>query len=396
MFRLNESLRRAGADSKILCERKTTGADYVLTKPGPSLPERLLKRVTQQLGLNEIHRISSFWLHRHPAVQQADILHFHGIHGGFFSYLALPTLTARKPVVFTLRDMWAMTGHCAVPMDCTRWRHGCGKCPYPKVTPPIKRDATRIEWKLKNLAYSRSKLTFIALSNWVASQARESMLARFPIHTIPNGVDIELYQPRGREDCRRALGIPQDSAVLMFAATNVASRQKGGDLLLEALRALPGDLKERAMCLVMGNGGTQFLHACGVSVIDLGYISNERLKAIAYVAADVYVSASRGEAFGQTILESMSCGTPVVAFRIGPTTELVRHGRTGYAAAPLDSVDLSRGIAHLLRDREKSQQMGSAARKVAEEEYRTEIEARRHLALYEQILARHPSHQLAG
>ena len=60
-------------------------------------------------------------------IDEADLLNFHGIHGQFFSYLALPFLTRNKPAVFTVRDMWPLTGHCAVSYDCERWKTGCGQ-----------------------------------------------------------------------------------------------------------------------------------------------------------------------------------------------------------------------------------------------------------------------------
>lgn len=386
MFRLSRALRDAGADSRILCERKTTTADWVHTKPRPNLLERGLKQITSRLGLNDIHRISSHWLHRNPHVQAADVLHFHGIHSGFFSYLALPALSARKPVVFTLRDMWPLTGHCAVPMDCERWRTGCGSCPYLDAYPPVKRDATAVEWRLKDRSYSRSELTIVALSEWIAKQARDSMLQRFPIHTIPNGVDTGVYRPRGRQECRQALGIAPDRPVVMFMATNLNSRHKGGDLLAEALRRLPADLKRNVLCTVVGSGGSRLLEDTGIDYLDLGYVRSEHLQAAAYSAADVYVSPSRAEAFGQTILESMSCGTPVVSFDLGPMPELVRHDSTGFVARPEDASALGREMARLLRERDTRDRLGRTAREVAIEEYSVELEARRHLTMYRQIL----------
>ena len=171
MYRLHSNLRKAGIDSKILCEIKTTTSPHVSTIQRGSRLESLLKRVTARLGLNDIHRVSSFGIKRHEAYLEADVLNFHGIHSGFINYLALPSLTKGKPAVFTLRDMWCLTGHCAISYDCERWQIGCGSCPYLDAYPPVRRDATHIEWKLKDWAYSHSSLTIVALSNWLVERA---------------------------------------------------------------------------------------------------------------------------------------------------------------------------------------------------------------------------------
>jgi hypothetical protein len=91
MYRLHSSLRRAGIDSEILCQRKTTDSPHVNLIPRPHRTERIIKAFTSRLGLNDIHRISSFSIKHHEAYSRSDILHFHGTHSGFINYLALPT-----------------------------------------------------------------------------------------------------------------------------------------------------------------------------------------------------------------------------------------------------------------------------------------------------------------
>ena len=197
--------------------------------------------VTSRLGLNDVHCVGAFKIETLAAYREADILNFHVIHGQFFSYLALPFLTKNKPAVFTVRDMWPLTGHCAVSYDCERWKTGCGNCPYPSAPPalPTKRDSTHMEWKLKSWAYRQSRLTVVTLSRRMTEQARQSMLGHFPIHHIPNGVDTEAYRPLDPALGRTVLGIPPGKKVLMFAAGYLNRQHKGSDLLAKALRVLP-------------------------------------------------------------------------------------------------------------------------------------------------------------
>src|ERR671922_464780 len=247
MYRLHRGLRQAGVESTILCKYKKLESAESVTIPHSFVSSRLearLARLTSRLGLNDIHCLSTFKIQGLQAYREADLLDFHGIHSGFFNYLALPSLTAHKPAVLTMHDMWYFTGHCTYSYDCDRWKIGCGQCPYPDSYPPVRRDSTRLEWKLKDWVYKRSQLTVVAPSQWMAMQAKQSMLGALPIQQIPNGVDTDLFQPLDRGHCRSLLGIAGDSRVLLFSAMRINLSSftgflKGGDLLVKALRGLP-------------------------------------------------------------------------------------------------------------------------------------------------------------
>ena len=385
MYRLHSGLRSAGIDSKILCERKTTESAHVTVIPRRRKVEAWLKKVTSRLGLNDIHCVSSFRISSNSEYLDADIVHIHGIHSGFFSYLALPKLTRDKPTVFTTHDMWPMTGHCAINYDCERWEIGCGKCPYLDAHPSIQRDGTSIEWKLKNWVYKRSNLTIVSPSSCYAARAKQSMLSRFSIHHIPNGVDTEIYYPRDPDLCRSVLGISPGKRVLMFAALLLNQFNKGGDLLLKALQRLPESLKNETTLLLLGNKGQAVAEAVGMQAVDLGYIGSDHLKTIAYSAADVFVSPTRAEAFPLVLLESSACGTPVVSFNVGGVPDIVRPGVTGYLAEPEDANDLSRGIVQLLEDEDQRNFMSEQVRFIAQEEYNMPLYVQRHIDLYRKL-----------
>jgi len=386
MYRIHRNLRRAGIDSKILCEQNFSGSRDVLTLPRPPKIEAVLERVAWQFGLVDIHRFSSFKIAGHVAFREADIVHFHGLHGGFLNYLALPRLTKDKPGVFNLSDFWPMTGHCAVSYDCQRWKTGCGRCPYLSAPPAIKRDSTALQWKLKNWAYHRSNLTFVSLCTQYAERAKESMIGDMPVYLIPYGVDTDIYRPMDPQSCRRLLGLDPQRKVLMFAALGLNQHNKGGDLLLKALRSLPERLKRVTVLLLLGNGGQRIAEAVGMEAVNLGFVASSRLQRIAYSAADVFVSPTRGEAFGQVIIESMACGTPVVAFGVGGVLDTVRPGITGYRAEPEDAEDLAAGILELLEDEPRRVAMGRRCRQVVEEEYSAQLETRRYIDIYRRIL----------
>lgn len=385
-YRLHNGLRRAGIDSRILCNRPTQPTSVAI--PRAPWAERILGRVTLRLGLNDVHCVGAFRIKRLPAFQEADVVNFHGIHGQFFSYLALPALTADKAAIFTVRDMWPLTGHCAVNYDCERWRTGCGRCPYPTAPPPLPgdRDGTRLEWKLKRWAYRHARMTVVALSRRMTEQLKRSILGHLPVCHIPNGVDTEAYQPLDRAMCRDALGIPAHKKVLLFAAGHLNRKNKGAAVLFKALRGLPPALQKDLVLLLMGEGGDVLASATDLDVWPMGYVGGARQKSVLYSAADLFVLPTSGEGLPNVLLESMSCGTPMVSFDVGGVPDLVRHGVTGYLAAPADGDDFRRGILTLLEDDAGRAAMAQHCRDIAVKEYDAAYEVQRYIELYHRVL----------
>jgi glycosyltransferase involved in cell wall biosynthesis len=385
-YRLHQGLLEQGIDSNMLVGNVKTDSDRILPVARKYRLENQLNRFTKYSGLNYINLLSSFDIPNHKFYQEANILNFHNLHTGYFNYLAISKLTKTKPAIFTLHDMWSFTGHCAYSYDCDRWKIGCGKCPYPDTYPPIYRDSTRIEWKLKNWIYGQSNLTIVSPSNWLTEQAKASMLRRFPIHHIPYGIDTDAYQPLDRHLCKAVLDIPQDKRVLLFGAESLKDKRKGGDLLLNALLQLPQSLKAEILLLTFGYGSEAITTELGIPTISLGYISSDRLKSIAYSVADLFIFPTRADNLPLVLQESMACGTPMVSFDIGGVPDLVRPMVTGYLAKPEDAKDFCNGIVTLLENDQLRQTMSANCRAIAITEYSLKLQAERYIKLYKQIL----------
>ncbi|MBE9046653.1 glycosyltransferase family 4 protein [Pleurocapsales cyanobacterium LEGE 10410] len=384
--RLHQGLLAQGIDSRLLVGSVESNGDRVAAVAKRSYLESWLTSIARRFGMNYVAIVSTFKISGHPFYQHADLLNFHNLHPGYFNYLAISSLTKNKPAVYTLHDMWSFTGHCAYSYDCERWKIGCGKCPYPNIYPAIQTDNTHLEWKLKNWIYSYSNLSVVAPSRWLTQQAKHSMLNRFPIHYIPNGIDTQAYQPLDRQQCRSLLGIPPGKKVLMIGATSLTARRKGGALLLEALASLPSSLKMKMVLLLLGRGGKAIASAAGIAALDLGYVSSDRLKSIAYSATDLFIYPTRADNLPLMLQESMACGTPIVSFKVGGVPELVRPDVSGYLAQPEDSYDLCNGIMQLLEDEFLWKKMSQNCRQIALTEYSLELQTQRYIELYSQIL----------
>ncbi len=387
-YRLHQGLLNRGLSSKLLVGEALTSDPKVEVIQQNLNLNRQLFRFNGRFGLLYLNVLSTFDIPKHPFYQEADVLNFHNLHGAFdwFNYLAISHLTKTKPAIFTLHDMWSFTGHCAYSYDCDRWKTGCGKCPYPDLYPHIHRDNTRIEWKLKDWVYSKANLIIVAPSQWLAAQAKASMLGRYDVHCIPYGIDTEAYQPIDPQACRKELGLPLDLKILMFGATNLKDKRKGGDLLFKILQNLPESLKAETVLLTFGDRGEEIAKQVGMKVVSLGYLTSDRLKSIAYSAADLFIFPTRADNLPLVLQESMACGTPMISFDIGGVPDLVRPGITGYLAQAEDTTDFCNGIINLLEDDQLRQEMSTNCREIALKEYDLDLQAQRYMKLYQQVL----------
>jgi glycosyltransferase involved in cell wall biosynthesis len=218
----------------------------------------------------------------------------------------------------------------------------------------------------------------------MANEARRSsLLHKFPVTVIPLALDTEVFCPRDRRGAREALGISPDALVVLFVASLISQPIKGFALLAQALNGL-GDLTN--LLLVSVGRDTPSVEV-QIPHLPLGYLGNERLRSLVYSAADVFVMPSVQEAFGQTALEAIACGTPVVGFGVGGIPDMVRPGITGLLVPALDVNTLRAAIRALLQNPARRAEMAANCRRIAVEEYALEVQARRYIELYEMILA---------
>lgn len=387
-IRLHQALKDKGIESEVLCGFLDENLPQTSLLPKSlwvRLWEAALRPMAYELGLNDLYAVRSFFLKQTTAFKQTDLLHLHCIHHGYFNYLALPTLTAEKPAIYTMHDIWAFTGHCAISYRCDRWKTGCGQCPDLTIMPAVKRDTTQLQWQLKRWVYQRSNLYIVSPSTWITDQLKHSILSHLPTTQIPHGVDIWQFYPLESEQCRAVLKIPVGKRVLMTVGSK--SFFKGGDLLPKILKGLPVSLQQELILLVMSTQELDWIHELEIDVVQLGNISNDNLKAIAYSAADLFLFPTRGESFGLVALESLACETPVVAFSVGGVPDVVRHDKTGYLAPPEDVEAFRQGILQLLEDDDLRRKLGQQGRQMAVDEFSLELEARRYIELYEKVLS---------
>jgi len=402
-FRLHEGLRRLGHESFVLTGYPIglePGIDHLRSTAlaNSSLFSAAMDRVgrplDQLLGTGRwswrgAGRIADLDLFKH-----ADVINIHNVHGGYFNVRALAELARRKPVVWTLHDMWALTGHCAYSYECDRWQEGCHECPLIRgearrlvePAPPLI-DRTRAVWHLKREIYQSVPLHVVTPSAWLEGLVRQSILrSASSIHRIPYGLDLARFAPSDPASARQELRLPLDARVIMFSADRVQNPRKGLEYLCAALALIKDPCA--TWLLISGDGPDLALSSLPVHVRSLGYVSDERLQRLALAAADICVSPTLADNFPLTLMESLACGTPVVAFDVGGVREIVQHLYTGYLARSRNVEDLAHGIDVLLGDDGLRHRLSVSCREMAERLFPLELAAGRYTDVYQHALGR--------
>jgi glycosyltransferase involved in cell wall biosynthesis len=314
-----------------------------------------------------------------------DVVNLHWICNGF---LQVETLTKiKQPLVWTLQDMWPLTGGCHYNQECDRYMNSCGACP--QLHSHRSSDLSRWVWKRKAKAWKNSDLTIVAPSSWIAECARASSLFHDRrVEVIPFCLDTQKYKPVDRTFARELLNLPQEKQLILFGAISATSDQrKGFYLLLPALQQLSqAGWKDKLELVVFGSSKPEKPIDLGFNSHYLGHFSDDISIAILYSAADVMIVPSVQESFGQTASESLACGTPVVAFNATGLKDIVDHQQNGYLAKPFEVEDLAQGIAWVLENKERHQKLKYYAREKAEKAFPLELQAYQYESLYSEIL----------
>jgi glycosyltransferase involved in cell wall biosynthesis len=389
-YRIHHALRYSGGDSTMMVNMSIS-SDWTVQGPQTTL-EKLSARIRPLGGafVKTFFHTGNPVIHS-PAVlpsslpsrlnkSDADVLNLHWIAEEMMSIGDISRL--RKPVVWTLHDMWAFCGAEHYTED-TRWREG-----YRKDNRPIHEsgfDLNRWTWarKLKKWCHP---IQIVTPSRWLADCAQESVLMHsWPVNVVPNPIDTDRWQPVEQSQARSLWGLPADVPLLLFGAMGGGlDPRKGFDLLLGALKHLRRQIPEMQL-VVFGQLAPHKPLDLGFSVHYTGRLHDDLSLRTLYSAADLLVIPSRQDNLPNTGVEAHSCGTPVVGFNIGGLPDIVNHKITGYLAEPFDVTDLAQGIKWVLDNKKKSA-LSENARKHAIEKFSYPVIARQYKKIYRKAM----------
>jgi glycosyltransferase involved in cell wall biosynthesis len=397
-YRQHLALRSAGMDSRMLVRHKHTDDPHVQVFTGN---RDLRSRVERTLRRAWIHRLEKQSRVKgiggltdpradllRSAVEEmagADIINLHKTERFADVPALLASLPANKPVVLTLHDLSPITGGCDYPGSCERFVNSCGSCPL--LGSQRENDYSRNIFRMRQVAYgARLNFAFVANSRWTLDNIQRSGLAAGQrAELIHYGLDQSIYQPENRAVAREALGIGAGESVICFAAHDLSYPHKGGVQLAEALAGLKFD--GPIHLLTMGSGRMkappQFKHT------HFGRIESDALQSLIYRAADVFVIPSLEEAFGQTALEAVACGTVVAGFAVGGIVDIVQNDLNGSLVPRGDSNALGQAISRLLKDEVLRMRWRESCVAWVKERFSFERNASAYRTLYESLLEKY-------
>jgi len=324
---------------------------------------------------------------KNTAIIQSQILHFHWINQGFLSINNLQKLIdLQKPIVWTLHDMWTFTGGCHYAGNCTNFMKQCGNCKF--LIRPSEFDISKKGWVLKQKLLSKNtNITFIACTNWMAEQAKNSsLLQNFNIQVIPNTIDITLYKPLNKIEIRKKWGLNANAKIILFGAANINDKRKGLAYLIEALEKLKANYATSFPIHIVLFGKNKMFNTSTLAFPSHNFsiINNEQQLVEIYNLADVFVLPSLEDNLPNMAMEAMACGIPVVAFNQGGIPEMVNHQQNGYIANYKSADDLAKGIHWVLNNENNNLQKNARDKVICT--YSNDIIAQKHIALYQSIL----------
>lgn len=372
-YRIHHALRRHGVDSRMLVNVEDSG-DWTVNAPGNKV-EKFVRFLRPKLVIpfrqflrsknSTLHSLSvlpSRWPERINA-SKVDLVHLHWIQDEMLSISDIARI--KKPLVWTLHDMWAFCGAEHYTTDY-RWLHGYRIDNRPSYESGF--DLNRYIWMQKR-KYWKQPMQIVGNSKWISDCVSRSALMRdWPVTTIHCPLDLDVWRPIDQSFSRHLLNLPQGCPIILFGAVGGGEDpRKGIDLLFQCLSYLRNNISMKGLQLVVfGQLAPQTPPDLGFPIHFTGHLHDDLSLRVLYSAADVMVVPSRQEAFGQTASEAHACGTPVVAFNSGGLTDIVADRVTGALAVPFDPSSLAASICWVLAEPSRLRSLGIAARERAE------------------------------
>ena len=317
--------------------------------------------------------------------KEADIIHLHWINQGMLSLKDIrKILRSGKPVVWTMHDIWPATAICHLTLGCRNFTTHCRNC---RLLPGkgSNNDLSAKVWARKQAMIDGENIYYVACSKWLESEAKSSkLLDGQKITSIPNPIDLHIYNKGNKTEARQRLGLPTDKKLILFASQRATNVNKGMGYLIEACRQLQ-DIPNLGV-IILGGHAEEVTSQLSIANFPLGYVNDEQRIVDVYNAADVFVLPSLSENLPNTIMEAMACGVPCVGFKVGGIPEEIDHKKNGYVAEYRSSEDLARGIRWILCEADYTMLSDNAVHKVVQC-YSQQSVAMKYLDVYHQAQA---------
>lgn len=295
---------------------------------------------------------------RHPLVKEADVIHLQWVNG-FIDYGSF-FKKVKKPIIWTQHDENLFLGIAHYQRD----RHIGGE------------KETLYYHKKKQYIGQATSLGIVFLSKMMYEQYHDhEMIQEKKTVIINNSVDHTLFRPTDRSEARRRYGLNDDDIVFAFVAERIEDTRKGLLVLVETVVKLANP---KIKILAVGKRTTDDDYPQTVAT---GPVYDTECLSAIYSCADYFAMPSLQEAFAQTPLEAMACGTPAIVFPVSGTEELINEVN-GVRCDGFTALDLENGIRRAM----EMQFDRKAIRNDVIERYAPDIITRQYLKFYSEII----------
>lgn len=399
--RLHKGLRKIGEDSTYFVKEKTINDPSIEQFVQDPSPDQVSHRQNARARLDAAYNLyaetrspdielfsqeqvdwdENFFIQR----PSADIINLHWV-SRFVDYHQFFTASRTKcPVVWTLHDMNTFTGGCHYDQGCGKYTDTCGACPL--LGSNAEHDLARQVFDAKKRifdAWPSEMLHIVAPSKWLAEEARKStLLSKFNATTIPNSVETDIFRPIDKMKARTTLNLPQDVKIILFVSNHIGLARKGFRELVHALSLVP----DNQNLMLLGVGDSHILDIdAPFQVGQIDFLTDDNMTALMYSAADLTALPSKQDNLPNIILESMSCGKPVVGFDVGGISDVIRHEENGFLARAGNIGEMATTIAEALSNLDALKDCGDRGRSLIENKYSLSAQGLAYKTLFHSVV----------
>jgi glycosyltransferase involved in cell wall biosynthesis len=389
-MRVHKGLLNAGVDSSFLYGQGNNCADgsYSISRFN-NLIHKFGRRISKLKFKYGGYSLKGFYSFLPPHIHIKSQIEKHNpdlVHLHWVSDLLHPALLSdiKKPIIWSLHDLNPLTGGCHYTSSCNLFQIECHACPA--LGSVRCDDISRYQFLKKANAYKSVKINFVGSSKWITSTGMSSVLGGgHCFHHLPTPIDTVAFSPITKQAARLKLGISTNKKIILFGADRaMTDPRKGFHLLLEALQVFNGDKNQYKMLIVGDDLKSDSIE--GFEAHSIGIVKDESLMHALFCSADLFVAPSVEENLSNMIMESIACGTPVLAFNIGGNPDMIDHLSNGYLVNEVSGKALSDGLFNFFGAENLGVDFSGNARKKAVECFDNSVVIPQYLDLYKQIL----------
>ncbi|MDA7568000.1 glycosyltransferase [Flavobacteriaceae bacterium] len=387
-LRLHQTFLHQNLESKFLCLEKTSDTQGI--EVFPKFYARFYHRFFEYFGiyvtngqknnqrLKKAHKYiqpemysflrSDYRINEHPLCDWADIIIIHWV-AGFLDYKSFfKHIYHSKQVFWYTHDFSLILGGFHTLFDAVRFKNS-----------PIQSSENQLKVKKRSYLKDYNQLQILANSQFSYNTiTKDGFFNKKNIHFVPLGVPNTELQIIDKSIAKQALGFGKDDFLVLTVSAQLSTPLKGIDRLLEVLSNVALEISPLKVMTL----GSEPLETSidNVDLYNMGSVWNPNFKSIIFSAADVLVSSSYEETFGQTIIEGYACGTPAIVFNNGALPELVEPGKTGFIAT--DVKDFSKHLMAMIQDRSIGVTLGQNALKYFQSRYTSKHQVKKLIELF--------------